>query len=179
MRDWNVVVTVHEQRFVRACQLLEQFGAVGRTSYYNVLVMKVDDTGRFLKRLAELTSNVPEVLDAISRVVPAARTFDFQSAEEFQAKAREIALEWVPELANKSFHVRLHRRGREARLQSTHEEQILDEALLEALAAKGTPGRITFEDPDLVVAVETVSTRAGVSIWTREDLGRYPFLRLD
>jgi hypothetical protein len=29
------------------------------------------------------------------------------------------------------------------------------------------------------VAVETVGTQAGLSLWTREDLKRYPFLRLD
>jgi len=30
-----------------------------------------------------------------------------------------------------------------------------------------------------VIEVETVGNRAGLSIWTREDLRRYPFLRVE
>jgi tRNA(Ser,Leu) C12 N-acetylase TAN1 len=43
----------------------------------------------------------------------------------------------------------------------------------------GTPARVTFEDPDFIVAVETVGQRAGMSLWSREELQRYPFVRLD
>lgn len=179
MRDWNVVVTVHEGRFAQACRLLEQFGRVARTNYYNVVVVKVDDADEFLKRLADLTSNVPDVLETISHAVPAACAFDFDSAEDFEAKAGEAVLEWAPRLAGKTFHVRLHRRGRKGQVQSTREEQFLDKVLVDALAAQGTPATVTFEDPDAVIAVETVGGRAGVSIWTRDELRRYPFLRLD
>ena len=179
MRDWNVVVSVHEGRFVRACQLLEQFGRLERTEYYNVLVMKVEDSSVFVTALADLVSTVPDVLAVVSRVVPAAETFTFQSAEEFEAKAREIALGWQPALVGKAFHVRLHRRGFRGRLSSQEEERFLDEVLLDALERAGTPGRISFDDPDAILDVETVSNRAGMSLWTREDLSRLPFLKLD
>jgi hypothetical protein len=43
----------------------------------------------------------------------------------------------------------------------------------------GNPGRITFADPDAILALETVDCRAGLSLWSREDLQRYPFLHLD
>jgi len=56
---------------------------------------------------------------------------------------------------------------------------MLDEALLETLEHRGTPGRIDFDDPDFILDVETVGQRAGMSLWTREDLHRYPFLKLD
>ncbi len=39
--------------------------------------------------------------------------------------------------------------------------------------------RLAFEDPDALVAIETVGQRAGVSVWTREELRRYPFIRVD
>jgi hypothetical protein len=51
--------------------------------------------------------------------------------------------------------------------------------LLAALEAAGTPGRITFDDPDAILAVETVGRRAGPSLETREDLATYPFLGLN
>lgn len=179
MRDWNVVISVHEGRFVRACQILERFGRVERTEYYNVLVMKVEDVSKFVTALAELVSIVPDVLAIVSRAMPAAVTFTFQSATEFETKARKIVLGWLPALAGKAFHVRLHRRGFRGRLPSQEEERFLDEVLLDALERAGTPGRIRFDDPNAILDVETVGTRAGLSLWTREDLSRLPFLKLD
>jgi tRNA(Ser,Leu) C12 N-acetylase TAN1 len=179
MRDWNVVISVYEGRFARACQILEQFGRIERTEYYNVLVMKVEDVSAFVSALAELVSIVPDVLAVVSRAMPAAVTFTFQSAQEFETKARDAALGWLPALAGKAFHVRLHRRGFRGRLSSQEEERFLDEALLEALERAGTPGRVSFDDPDAILDVETVSNRAGLSLWSREDLSRLPFLKLD
>ena len=47
------------------------------------------------------------------------------------------------------------------------------------LARGGTIGKISFEDPDAVVSLETVGPRVGLSLWTREELERYPLLHLD
>ncbi len=179
MLDWNVVVTVHGDGYRRACALLERFGTIRRTDYYNVLVMKVEDRTAFLGELAALAEAVPDILHVIARIMPASDTFTFQSAEEFEAKAREIALAWTPELADKSFHVRVHRRGFKSQMSSQEEERFLDDVLLSALEQAKTPGRLTFDDPDVIIDVDTVGQRAGLSLWTREDLNRYPFLKLD
>jgi len=72
-----------------------------------------------------------------------------------------------------SFLVRLHRHGFKGRLSTPKEERFLDEALLDALDALGRPG---FADPDAILQIETIDGRAGVSLWRREDLRRYPFL---
>lgn len=179
MQDWNVVVSVHDGGFTRACQLLDRFGQVKRTNFYNVLVMKVEDRAAFLDGFSELATVVPDILAVISRVMPTAKAFDFQNAGSFEAKAREVALQWAPQLAGKSFHVRMHRRGFKKALPSQQEERLLDEALLAAVKRTGLPGRIDFEDPDVILDVETVGNRAAMSLWTREDLHRYPFLKPD
>jgi hypothetical protein len=70
----------------------------------------------------------------------------------------------------------MHRRGLKGRIQRTQEEQLLDRVLLEALRERGTQGRIDFEDPDAVIAVETLGDEAGLSLWKRADLERYPAL---
>jgi tRNA(Ser,Leu) C12 N-acetylase TAN1 len=111
--------------------------------------------------------------------VPVRSTFTFQSPEEFEARARDAALAFLPELAGKEFHVRLYRHGFKGRLSSHEEERLLGTVLREALEKAGTPGHVTFEDADVILAVETLGNRAGLSLWTREDLRRYPFLRLD
>ena len=51
--------------------------------------------------------------------------------------------------------------------------------VFESIEKTGTPGHITFEDPDAIIAVETIAQWAGLSLWRREDLQRYPFIRLD
>jgi tRNA(Ser,Leu) C12 N-acetylase TAN1 len=179
MWDWNVVITVQDGNFTRVRQLLDRYGKIKRTDFYNVLVMKVDDVSAFHEQLAEHGARKPDILRLIGRVMPASELFEFQDTETFEAKAREAALRWTPRLAGKSFHVRMHRRGLKEALPSQQEERMLDRALLEALEHAGTPGRIDFEDPDLILDVETVDRRAGMSLWAREQLDRYPFLKLD
>jgi hypothetical protein len=51
--------------------------------------------------------------------------------------------------------------------------------LLEALEKAGAPGRVSFQEPDAIIAIETIGTWAGLSLVTREDRERYPFIRLD
>ncbi|WP_245817282.1 THUMP domain-containing protein [Hydrococcus rivularis] len=179
MHDWNVVVNLHEHSFQKAFKELQGFGIVNETDFFNVLAMKVGDINRFLENLQEWIANHPDFLTRIARIVPVTDTFTFQSPEEFEAKAKEIVLQWVPQLAGKSFHVRIHRRGFKGRLSSLDEEHFLDKILLEALEKAGTPGRITFENPDAIAIVETLGQWAGLACWKREDLERYPWMRID
>ncbi len=179
MRDWNVIVSVREGGLGHARKLLREFGAVSPTGFLNVLVLRVDDPQRLLETLTERVAREPDALACLGRVVPVRSTFTFQSPQEFEARARAAALGLAPELAGKAFHVRMHRHGFKGRLSSQQEERLLGGALQEALAQAGTPGRVTFEDPDMILAVETLGNQAGLSLWTREQLQRYPFLRLD
>ncbi len=179
MFHWNVVVSLHEHGFRRAFKLLQGLGAVYTTEFLNVLVMEVSNIPRFLETLNAWVSEDPSLLKLISRIVPVTSTFSFQSAEEFETKAQEAILYWLPQLADKSFHVRMHRRGFKGRLASPEEERFLDQVLLKELGKIGNPGHITFEEPDAIIVVETVGQQAGLSCWNREDLQRYPFLRLD
>jgi len=182
MRDWNVVVTARDKGYILTKKLLEEInlGPFAPTDFYNVIVMKVDDPCRFLEKIEEIRARSPGAFShGVSRLVPAQHVFNFQSLEEFEGKAREIALTWVPALAGKSFHVRLHRRGFKGRLSTLEEERFLDDTLLDALQCAETPGSLAFDDPDLVIQIETVGNRAGMSLWNREELARYSFLRAD
>ena len=179
MWDWNVVITVRDDNFTRVRQLLQRYGKVSKTDFYNVLVMTVDNTGVFQDEFAQRVADNPEILGMIGRVMPATELFEFESVDDFEAKACKIALQWSPRLRSKSFHVRMHRRGYKETLPSQQEERTLNFALLEALEREGQSGRIDFEDPDFILDIETVDQRAGVSLWSREDLKRCHFLKLD
>jgi tRNA(Ser,Leu) C12 N-acetylase TAN1 len=180
MKDWNTVVTLFEEEgaWRRAHGVLAQLGEVAQTRYHNVLVMRVEHVEGFLRDFAAMCEAAPGILNDISRVLPAAEAFDFGDAEGFEAKAHEVALSWAPRLHGKSFYVRLYRRGLKGALSSPEEERFLDEALLDALEAAGAPGKVRFEDPDVVIDIETVGHRAGLSLWTREELARYDFLKI-
>jgi hypothetical protein len=65
------------------------------------------------------------------------------------------------------------------KISSLDEERLLSDFLLEAVAERGEPGRISFDDPELVIDLETVGNEAGLACWTREQLNRYPLLKID
>ena len=180
MKDWNVVVTVSDRlaRY-RAQRGLKKFGKVETTGFHNVLVMQVDDIDELLASLTEMMGRDMSLINDISRLMPAQETFDFGTREEFDEKARATILGWADCMVGETFHIRLHRRGMGDQLSSLSEEKLLDIALLGRLVEMGHPGRIDFSDPDYVIDIETVDNRAGLSLWTREDLHRYPFLTVD
>jgi tRNA(Ser,Leu) C12 N-acetylase TAN1 len=176
MDDWNVVATSRIGRIDEARALLGKLGPVGRTDYYNVIVMRCDDVDRLL---ADLLRWLPSEGGPVAHLRPARATFEFRSPEEFDELAHRVALAWAPRLLGQNFHVRMHRRGFKHRLSAQQEEQFLDHTLLDALGIVGQPGRISFQDPDAILAIDTVGRRAGLALWSRDELHRYPFLGLD
>ena len=131
MKDWNVIVTIYQEGFRRALRALQDIGPTERSPYHNVLVMKVDDPMAVLEAIERLTEERPALYDAIARVAPAMRTFDFQSAESFKDNAKSIMLDWSPSLTGQSFHVRLHRRGPKLDLHTPDAERFFDDAIIE------------------------------------------------
>jgi tRNA(Ser,Leu) C12 N-acetylase TAN1 len=179
MRDWNVVATAAEGKFKQAIRFLLMFGPTEKTAFYNVFMMRADNVADLLNTLVAESEAEGGRLLYLHRVIPVTATFTFNDRPTFQQKAAEIARTWAPQLTGKSFHVRMHRRGFKDRLHSVEEEHFLNHTLIEAAAGRGETGRITFEDPDAVIALETIGTDAGLSLWFRDDLKRYPFLHID
>jgi tRNA(Ser,Leu) C12 N-acetylase TAN1 len=117
--------------------------------------------------------------DLVARIMPVTHSFVFQSPDEFEEKAAAIVEPWLEELAGATFHVRMHRRGFQGRLASPVEERFLDHYIIGRLQQMGSDATVSFDDPDFIIAVETVGQRAGLSLWTREDLARHPLLKLN
>jgi tRNA(Ser,Leu) C12 N-acetylase TAN1 len=179
VNDWNLIVTVYQQGFRRALSALQDIGPTERSPYHNVLVMKVDDPMRVLEAVERVTEERPALYDAIARVAPAARTFEFQSTDDFEDNAKAVMLEWLPDLTGRSFHARVHRRGSKLDLRTPDAERLFNDAIVAATTKAGAPARISFTDPDAVVVIDTIDARAGLSMWTREDLARHRLLRPD
>lgn len=176
--EWNVVISLYQGGFRRARRALAEFGQA-ESPYHNVLVMQVDDPVALLTVIERLTAERPALYDAISRVAPAMRTFEFSSAEDLKAQAGAILTEWSPRAAGHTFHVRLHQRGGEDHLETPGAERFFDDVLLEATTKAGAPAKVSFTEPEVVVDIETVNQRAGLALWTREDLATHRLLRPD
>lgn len=179
MQEWNAVINVHERGFRQAFAVLGEFGLVRKTEFFNVLLLHADDIPAMLEELRKRLAADPHALAFLSRLIPVTSTFTFQSPEEFETKASAAVLQWVPDLTGKGFYVRMRRRGFKGRLSSLDEERFLDDVLLQALEKAGTPGHISFDQPDCIIAVETIAQWAGLALWHREDLQRYPFMGLE
>ncbi len=160
LRDWNVIITVYEGEFREARRSLYKMGDIAPSDFHNVIMLRVEDSTRFTELLGERVAAEPGILNTLSRVVPVTHAFDFHEAKEFEEQARNTVLQFVPRLAGYRFHVRMYRRGFKHRLSSRDEDQQLDKVILDALEAAGTPGSITFEDPDATGPWSTCSTPA-------------------
>jgi len=141
--------------------------------------MRADDPITLLAAVEKRTEENTALYDAISRVAPATCSFEFHSAEDFVEKAKHIVGDWSANLAGHAFHVRLHRRGAKYGLGTQDTEHLLNEFVLDAAAKAGMPANVSFTDPDAVIAIDTVDDRAGLALWTREDLARHRLLRPD
>lgn len=178
MQEWNAVISVHEHGFKKAFDVFGDFGEVKRTEFFNVLLVRAANVGDMLGALRTRMLERPDSLSFLARLIPVTHAFIFNSAEEFEDKAKKIVVQWLPHLAGKRFFVRIHRRGFKGRLESPAVELVLDTLLLQELEKAGTPGKIDFEHPDSVIAVETVGHWAGMSYWTSEEMKQYPFIRI-
>jgi tRNA(Ser,Leu) C12 N-acetylase TAN1 len=178
MSNWNMVATSVEGKYNQALAFLVQFGTVKPTAYYNVVMLLAHDVQGLMTTLAAEWESQGGRLLLLQRVVPMTHTFNFSDREGFGKHAAAVALTWVPRLAGKSFHVRMHRRGFREHLRSVEEEQLLNTVIVEATAQAGQAASVSYDDPDAIVAVETIGSHAGMSLWFREDLQRYPFLHI-
>lgn len=179
MRDWNVIATAADGKFAQALRFLGQFGPVEKTPFYNVIMMRADHVPDLMEVLVNEWQTGEGRLPILNRVLPVTYTFTFQDPRVFERKSADSMLNWAPQLAGKGFHVRMHRRGFKDRLRSVEQEKFLNKTIVEATHRAGHPSYVTFEDPDAIVAVETIGTEAGMSLWFREDLARYPFLGIE
>lgn len=175
---WNVLISVNEHDRNKAILLLQKLGSIYR-SEKNVLLLNVSNIFQFLVTLNTLVSNDPSLSELFTLVVPVTATFSFQSLEEFKIKTKALILCWLPKLVEKSFNFTMHCRGFEDLISSQAEKHYLSQFLIEELEKIGSFGHVNLENPDITIAIETIDSQAGLSYWTREELQRYPILKLN
>src|SRR5262249_22098809 len=146
---------------------LRRHGRFRGGGYRNVAIGTVGDVPGFLAALRDDVARDPVLAGAVGRVLPIECTLRLDAGDPLSSiQAAVEALH--PRLGGGSFFVRLERRGLHGSLHSTDVERLLGATLWRAMEAAGHAPRVTFADPDVVVAVETLGDRAGIALVTRD-----------
>ena len=178
MWAFNIVVTMASGgRYHHLMAELEAHGEFHRTEFLGVLLGRVADVADFLETVRAARELSVIAFQDLGRVVPVERTFTFRT-EEFLERVCATVAPWAGELAGGRFYVRLERRGHKGQIVSPEAERAIDAFIVQESAKSGTAARVDFEDPDAVIAVETVGDRCGVGLLSRAQLERYDFVRV-
>lgn len=179
MWNFNILVTMaNDGRYGHLLKELAQYGEFHETGFHGVALGQVADVEHFCETIGQKRVEQGTAFRDVSRVVPLARVFTFE-VDDFLAKLCEALRPWIAQLAESRFHVRLERRGLKGQIISPDIEQALDAHILDELIDLGHKASIDFDNPDAVVAIETIGDRCGVGLITRELNERYQFVRVD
>jgi tRNA(Ser,Leu) C12 N-acetylase TAN1 len=175
--DWNVLATSVEGARPVLLAGLRRRGTFRGGGYRNVAIGRVGDVPGFLAALAEDVARDAVLAAALARVLPIDSTFRLDGEDPMASL--ETAVDALHlRLAGKSFFVRLERRGLHGTLHASEVERTLGTMLWRRLEAAGHAPRVTFADPDAIVAIETLGDRAGIAVIERALRRAYPFVRI-
>lgn len=185
IEDWNVLVTLRtrekdsqrrrETRIV--AKHLMQLGDFQWTPFLGVLIGRVQDHEAFFQQLVLWEEDEPALWESLARVIPIDRTFELR-VETFSDQLQTAILPYAERLDNGSFYVRVERRGHAGEIYSQTIEQAMDQFLIQQCKAKEQYPTVKFNDPDLIIVVETLENLCGVGSIPRALRVRYPFIRV-
>ncbi len=178
MWQFNLVVTLAaDGRYQDLLMELSTYGEFHKTGFLGVILGQVADPIAFLDTVRDKREHQLIAFQDLGRIVPLHRCFSF-TADTFQAQIREALAPYVDILVGQSFYVRLERRGFKGRIISPEVERLFDTFLLKLIEKSGGRASIDFDDPDIVLAIETIGERCGIGVLTREQRERYAFVRV-
>ena len=155
---------------------LRRHGAFRGGGYRNVAIGRVADPAVFFDKLRDDLAGDAMLAGAVGRVLPIDHVLRLDD-DDPQASLETAVAALAPRVAG-SFFVRLERRGLHGTLHSSAVERDLGTTLWRAIESTGRTPRVTFTDPDFVVAIETLGPQAGIALIDRELRQTYPFVRI-
>jgi hypothetical protein len=176
--DWNVIVTARagpqfEHELLGA---LAQFGRFRPTHFRYVCAGQVADVGRFLDQVRAAVESGAQWTSRLGRVLPVERMFLFTPAD-FAAHLNAAVTPLVERMPAGSFCVRLERRGFAHELPTQDLERAVADHVYALAEAQGKALHTTFDDPDSIIAAETLGSECGVALLPRALRERYPFVQ--
>ena len=179
MQSWNVVITAASgpRNESRLLQGLRQLGPFRRSRFKDVLIGHPMDVNGFLLALQHARETDEEWVRPLGRVIPVERTFHF-TADTLVEQFKQGATPMVNRLASGSrFHVRLERRGMEGKVDTPRVEREVADHVFARAEELGKQLSVSFDDPDYIIAAETLGEECGVALLDRDLRKRFPFVQ--
>jgi len=177
MREWNILVTAHWGQERKALRFLAQHGEFKSSGFKDVLRGHVEDVDLFLSKLELMRQESPGRIDSLSQVVPLEQTFYFE-LPDFMEKLKETVLPYAEKIEDKKFYVRVKRRGHKGEMSSQEIEKQIAGFILKNLEKAGKQAHVNFDEPDVIIVIETIANWAGVTLITREMKQKYPLVKV-
>ena len=174
MSQWNILATSYIRQGHYLIRILNRYGEFKRTPFRDVLLGHVDNTDEFIDALVR---EGPERLRSLSQIVPLDKEFQFELSD-ISEKMKEAVSPYMDSLADRTFHVRVSRRGHKGEISSLEIEKELDAFIMESLVKAGKKAKVDFDDPDFIVIAETLGNWAGVGLISREMKERCHYIRV-
>jgi tRNA(Ser,Leu) C12 N-acetylase TAN1 len=175
--DWNVLATSVEGARPVLMSGLRRLGVFRGAGYRNVAIGRVEDVAAFLAAWRDAMAGDTMLAAAVGRVLPIACTFRLDAADPTASLLAAVEA-LAPEIDGRSFYVRVARRGLRDVLDSSEAERTLGTALWRRIEASGRTPRVVFDDPEVVIAAETLGDRGGIGLLDRALRAAYPFVRV-
>ena len=171
LEEWNVLVVSHEGEERRLLRKLQGLGEFKFAGFRSLLLGKVD-----LHAFLEKVQSRP--IPSLARVVPVEENFRAQPENLF-----EVLKGKVKKYANRigrgeSFCVKFERRGFKGRVSSQEVEWEIGGYLHDLLEGEGKSPRVSIEDPDKLLVIQSVGTSFGIGVIDRETRQKYSIIRV-
>lgn len=171
LEEWNVLVVSHEGEERRLRRDLRDLGEFKFAGFRSLLLGKVD-LQAFLEEVQARST------PSLARVIPVEENFRAQPENLL-----EILKDKVKKYADRigqgeSFCVRFERRGFKGRVSSREVEGEIGGYLHDLLEGEGKSPRVSLEDPDKLLVIQSVGASFGMGLIDRENRQRYPIIRV-
>jgi len=177
MHPCNVIVTCRRNGERGAVRELRFFGRFHPMGFRDVLVGHVEDRSRFFEDLRKGKEVRDPVWRYIVRIVPVDGIFSF-TLETFRERLSEAIDGVAGRVPPGPFYVRLERRGHKGEIPTQDIEKEMGGRIIAAHERQGHDSRVDFKEFRSVVAVETFHDKGGVAVILREEMEKYPFVKV-
>lgn len=178
MKPWNLVVTCRRNGEQGALRELRTIGDFRPTGFRDVLVGFLEDRTFFYDLLLRGQEIRDPLWRYVARIVPVDETFTF-TLETFRERLGERIEAIAPRVPPAPFYVRIERRGHKGEIPTPEVEREMDARIIAFHERQtGEPSRVDFKEFRTVVAVETFRDAGGIGVIPREEMEKYPFIKV-
>jgi tRNA(Ser,Leu) C12 N-acetylase TAN1 len=163
--NWNAVVMTGPGMVMKAVKSLGPLGEF-RASPHGGVAIGVVAASDVLAAATALYRAEPQRFEPVQRLVPIESVTVFERADVTETLCHALEASG-PRIAARRFYVRCRLRGMDQHLEARAVERAIGSYLWELAEIEGAPAKVSFDDPDVVIAIEVIGNTVGYSFLGR------------